>query len=151
MEVAGCDAYSHVRPSTHAFPAMSAYAASTGDQPITVDPDCVATGTTPTAPGSCTSVQVAPDHLMTILENGNHAAADNNFASNVETALDVEQAHGMATHVAMKYYDADCSATPTPGSGDSDSGCNGSDVGLEDAVEDAANDPTLHSVSNSWG
>ena len=24
-------------------------------------------------------------------------------------------------------------------------------MGLEDAVEDAANDPTLHSVSNSWG
>ncbi len=131
--------------------AMTAYAQNTGDQLITVDPDCVATGTTPTTPGSCDSLQVAPDHLVTILENGNTANADNNFASNIETALDIEQAHGMATHVAMKYYDADCAATPTPGSGNSNSGCNGSDVGLEDAVEDAANDPTLHSVSNSWG
>ena len=51
----------------------------------------------------------------------------------------------------MKYYDADCSADPTPGTGNSDSDCNGSDVGLEEAVEDAAADPTLHTVSNSWG
>ncbi len=131
--------------------ALSQYAQTTGDQPITVDPDCVAAGTTPTTPGSCESLQVAPDHLVTILENGNHANADGDYASNVETALDVEQAHGMATHVAMKYYDADCAPDPTPGSGNSDSDCNGSDVGLEDAVEDAASDPTLHSISNSWG
>ena len=69
----------------------------------------------------------------------------------METALDIEQAHGIATHAAMKYYLADCTATPPPGSGLSNGGnCNGSDVGLEDALEDAANDPTLHSVSNSW-
>ena len=91
-----------------------------------------------------------PDHLMTVLENGN-TDSNSNFGSNVETALDIESAHGMATHVAMKYYASDCASGTAPGSGLADGGCNGDDVGLEDAVEDAANDPTLHSVSNSWG
>ena len=131
---------------------MTRFAQMTGDTPITVDPDCVATGGSPTQPSSCTTQQVAGDHLVTILENGNTANANGQYDSNVETALDIEQAHGIATHAAMKYYDADCSDAVAPGSGNSDSGnCNGSDVGLEDAVEDAANDPTLHTVSNSWG
>ena len=56
----------------------------------------------------------------------------------------------MAPGVAEKYYLADCSTTPSPGLTNGGS-CNGSDVGLEDAIEDAANDPTLHSVSDSWG
>ena len=54
----------------------------------------------------------------------------------------------MAPGDAEKYYLGDCSATPSPGLTNGDN-CNGSDVGLEDAIEDAANDPTLHSVSNS--
>ena len=51
---------------------------------------------------------------------------------------------------AMKYYASDCASTTPPGSGLTNAGCNGTDVGLEEAIEDAANDPTLHSVSNSW-
>ena len=51
----------------------------------------------------------------------------------------------------MKYYAADCAPRRRPGSGLTNAGCNGSDVGLEETIEDAANDPTLHSVSNSWG
>jgi photosystem II stability/assembly factor-like uncharacterized protein len=127
--------------------AMNAFATNTGDTPITVDAPCVATGT-PTTPSSCTTQQVAGDHLVTILENGN---TNDNFGSNAETGIDIEQAHGIATHVAMKYYDGDCETAPPVGSGLANAGCNGSDVGLEDAVEDAANDPTLHTVSNSWG
>src|SRR3954454_4804527 len=50
----------------------------------------------------------------------------------------------------MKYYGADCANVTPPGSGLTNAGCNGSDVGLLEAIEDAANDPTLHSVSNSW-
>ena len=127
--------------------AMNAFATATGDQLITVDTPCNGNGT-PTTPSSCTTQSVAGDHLLSILENGN---TNNQFGGNVETALDIEQAHGIATHAAMKYYLADCTATPPPGSGLSNgSNCNGSDVGLEDALEDAANDPTLHSVSNSW-
>src|SRR4051794_23225437 len=126
---------------------MNPFATNTGDQLITVDPSCVATGNTPTTPSSCTTQTVAPDHLLFILENGN---LDNNFGSNVETALDIEAAHGVATHVAMKYYAADCASAPPAGSGLTNAGCNGSDVGLEETIEDAANDPTLHSVSNSW-
>ena len=92
-------------------------------------------------------MQEQPNHLLNILENGN---TNNNYAGNDETGLDVETAHGMAPGVAEKYYLADCSTTPSPGLTNGGN-CNGSDVGLEDAIEDAANDPTLHSVSNSWG
>jgi photosystem II stability/assembly factor-like uncharacterized protein len=128
--------------------AMTAFAAGTGDTPITVDPPCVATGGSPTTPSSCVTTVVAGDHLLSILENGN---TNNQFGANVETALDIEQAHGIATHAAEKYYLADCTATPPVGSGlTNGSNCNGSDVGMEEAIEDAANDPTLHSVSNSW-
>ena len=126
---------------------MNAFATNTGDQLITIDPNCIATGNSPTVPSSCTTQTVAGDHLLFILENGN---LDNNFGSNVETALDIEAAHGVATHVGMKYYAADCATTTPPGSGLTNAGCNGSDVGLEETIEDAANDPTLHSVSNSW-
>ena len=61
----------------------------------------------------------------------------------VETALDVESAHGLAPGVHMKYWLSDCA----PASG----GCNPSDTGLEQAISAAANDPSLHIVSNSWG
>ncbi len=128
--------------------AMTSFANGTGDTPITVDPPCVATGNSPTTPSACTTAPEAGDHLVTILENGN---TNDNFGSNVETALDIEQAHGIATHAGMKYYDADCASAPPVHSGLANAGCNGSDVGLEDAVEDAAGDPTLHTVSNSWG
>lgn len=129
--------------------AMNSYAAATGDQPITVDPSCTATANDPTTPSSCSTATVGADHLLTILENGN-SDSNANFNSNVETALDIEAAHGVATHVGMKYYAAECNATTPVGSGLTNAGCNGSDVGLEDAIEDAASDTTLHSVSNSW-
>ncbi|HEX3669353.1 MAG TPA: protease pro-enzyme activation domain-containing protein, partial [Acidimicrobiia bacterium] len=129
---------------------MTAFATNTGDTPITVDPRCTATGNSPTTPSSCSTVQVSPDHLLTIYENGN-SDANTNFGSNVETALDIEAAHGVATHSALKYYADGCASTTEPGSGLANAGCNGSDVGMEEAMEDAANDPTLHSVSNSWG
>jgi photosystem II stability/assembly factor-like uncharacterized protein len=130
--------------------AMDLFASTTSDTAITVDPSCTATGNSPTTPSTCSTQTVASNHLMTILENGNSDTL-NNFGSNVETALDIEIAHGMAPGVAMKYYASECSSTTDAGSGLANAGCNGTDVGLEDAVEDAASDPTLHSVSNSWG
>ena len=129
--------------------AMTQFATDTGDQLITVDPSCMATGNSPTTPSSCSTQTVAADHLMTILENGNPDTT-NNFGSNVETALDIEAAHGIATHAGLKYYASECSPNPPPNSGLANAGCNGTDVGMEMAMEDAANDPTLHSVSNSW-
>src|SRR5262249_2447066 len=44
--------------------AMTKFASDTGDQLITVDPSCVATGNSPTVPSSCSTVQVAPNHLL---------------------------------------------------------------------------------------
>jgi photosystem II stability/assembly factor-like uncharacterized protein len=128
--------------------AMTTYASTTGDQLITIVPSCAATGNSPTVPSTCTTATVSADQLMFVLENGN-TDANSNFNSNVETALDIEAAHGIATHAGLKYYASECSPIQA-GSGESDAGCDGSDVGLEDALEDAANDPTLHSVSNSW-
>ncbi len=130
--------------------AMTKFATDTGDTLITVDPSCVATGNSPTSPSSCSAKVVAPDHLLFILENGN-SDTTNNFGSNVETALDIEAAHGVATGVAMKYYASECATNPPPNTGLANANCNGTDVGMEMAMEDAANDPTLHSVSNSWG
>src|SRR5262249_3324669 len=90
---------------------------------------------------------VAGDHLLTVLENGN---TNDNFNVNVETAIDIEAAHGMADHVGIKYYESDCEPTTPPGSGLASDACNGSDVGIEEDLEDAGDDPTLHAVSNSW-
>ena len=49
-------------------------------------------------PSSCSTQTVGADHLLFILENGN-LGHERNFGSNVETALDIEAAHGVATHV----------------------------------------------------
>lgn len=62
----------------------------------------------------------------------------------VETALDTEYAHGAATHAHMTYYLGDCAY-------EYGSFCGPSDPGMEEAISDAANDPNLHLVSNSWG
>jgi len=61
----------------------------------------------------------------------------------VETAMDVEYAHGVAPNSHLKYWLGDCAASGTS--------CNPSDTGLEGAISAAANDTSLHVVSNSWG
>ncbi len=65
----------------------------------------------------------------------------------VETAMDVEYAHGVAPNSHLTYWLADCAPDATTGN------CNPSDTGLEQAISAAANttDPNLHVVSNSWG
>jgi photosystem II stability/assembly factor-like uncharacterized protein len=135
-------------PETQA--SLTKFATDTGDQLITKDPSCTATGNSPTVPSSCSTQAVGADHLLFILENGN-VDPGTNFGSNVETALDIEAAHGVATHAGLKYYASECATSPPANTGLANAGCNGSDVGMEMAMEDAANDPTLHSVSNSWG
>jgi len=62
-----------------------------------------------------------------------------------ETAMDVEYAHGVAPGSHLKYWLGDCSYNFFTGK------CNPSDKGLEDAISAAANDTSLHVVSNSWG
>ena len=102
---------------------LAQFASATGDRQIAAD-----TATYPNA-----------DPIQWINENGGgtqHDAWD-------ETAMDVEYAHGMAPHAKLKYYLGDeiCDS----------SGCGGSTVGLEDAIAAAANDSSIHAVSNSWG
>jgi len=63
----------------------------------------------------------------------------------METAMDVEYAHGVAPGVHLKYWLGDCAYDAASGN------CNPSDVGLENAISAAANDASLHAVSNSWG
>ena len=73
--------------------------------------------------------------------NGNdeqHTAGD----LRTEIALDVETAHGIAANSHLKYWLGDV----VPGTADVPT-----DTGLEIAVDDAANDPSVHIVSNSWG
>ncbi len=52
-----------------------------------------------------------------------------------EQALDVEYAHGMALHSHLKFFLGD----------------DGSNAGIEAALSRAANDPSIHIVSDSWG
>ena len=92
--------------------AATEFATVTGEPALTVDTPCTASGNSPTLPSSCTTIQESPNHLLNILENGN---ANNNYAGNDETGLDVETSHGMAPGVAEKYYLGDCSTTPSPG------------------------------------
>jgi hypothetical protein len=91
--------------------AMTQFATTTGDQLITIDPSCTATSNSPTTPSSCATGTVAADHLQFILENGN-VDPGTNFGSNVETALDIEAAHGVATHAGLKYYASECATSP---------------------------------------
>ena len=58
----------------------------------------------------------------------------------LETALDVESAHGIAAGGHMKYWLAATDGNGNPGFSS-----------LEHAVNAAANDGTVHVVSNSWG
>ena len=99
-------------------------------------------------PSSCTTQTVAPDHLLSILENGNTRTTTSARTSRRRSTSRRRTASPRTS--AMKYYASECASTTPPGSGLTNAGCNGSDVGLEEAIEDAANDPTLHSVSNSW-
>ena len=63
-----------------------------------------------------------------------------------EEAMDVEYAHGVAPNSHLKYWLGNIDPTRCDASG-----CQPTDQGLEDAVNAAATDTSLHVVSNSWG
>jgi pseudomonalisin len=52
-----------------------------------------------------------------------------------EQALDVEYVHGLAPHVRVNYY----------------LGADGADNAMEDSIDQAASNPSIRVVSNSWG
>jgi len=85
--------------------------------------------------------QAGADGVDWIYSNG--ASADTHEL--METAMDVEYAHGVAPGVHLTYWLGDCAYNAATGA------CDPSDVGLENAISAAANDPSLHIVSNSWG
>ena len=127
--------------------AVTAFATTTGETASTDDTPCVATGNSPTTPSSCTTIQSRSNHLLNVLENGN---TNNNYGGE---RRDRSRRRGLARHgaggggeVLPRRLLVDAVARPHERGS-----CNGSDVGLEDAIEDSANDPTLHSVSDSWG
>jgi photosystem II stability/assembly factor-like uncharacterized protein len=99
-----------------------------------------ATDTGTVALQSCTGCSTA-NTIEWLKVNGNNQTSDD---AQLEVAMDVEYAHGMALNSHLKYWLGDCTV-------DSGGVCEPSDTGLEIAVSDAANDPSLHVVSNSWG
>ena len=91
-----------------------------------------------------------PTTCCTILENGN---TDTNSELRLERGDGARHRGGpRRRHPRRRSSTTPPSAprNPPAGSGLANAGCNGTDVGMEMAMEDAANDPTLHSVSNSW-
>lgn len=89
-------------------------------------------------PVACTGPGAA-DTIQWVYVGGKNK--DNTGDAQLEAALDVEYAHGMAPRVHMKYFFAN----------DTINGGNDTGTYLTDALSQAANDPTLHIVSNSWG
>ncbi|HZT96074.1 MAG TPA: S53 family peptidase [Chloroflexota bacterium] len=100
----------------------------TGDAHIT---QCAATTTVPT-PAACQGTHAANTIQWVQLDG-----KSNDLRGNDETAMDVEEAHGIAPNSHLKYFLGD----------------DGSGQGLVDVIAAAANDTdkTLHAVSNSWG
>ncbi len=88
--------------------------------------------------------QSGANGLEWILVDGKSAETD----VQVEQALDVEYAHGVAANSHLKYWLANTDPTTCDANG---ANCQPTDAGLEDAVNAAARDTTLHVVSNSWG
>jgi kumamolisin len=68
-------------------------------------------------------------------------------SSQPEEAMDVEYAHGMAPGSHLKYWLADMRPGTCDASGNN---CLPDPVGLEQALDAAANDASVHVVSNSW-
>jgi kumamolisin len=81
-----------------------------------------------------------PDQVEWIPVNG--GSTGTSTATQAEIAMDVENAHGMATHAHLKYYLVPDTCTQD---------CIASTSDLAQAVAMAANDPTVHVVSASWG
>jgi photosystem II stability/assembly factor-like uncharacterized protein len=138
---------------------LTDYALATGDPSVINDTTngtttgytngtCVGTvASGPNAGTPCNQVSEPADTILWILENGN---TNTNYGGDTETGLDVDISHGMAPHAGMKYYIGDCSTAPATAGLTSGDSCNGSDTGIEEAISDAATDPTLHTVSDSW-
>ncbi len=105
---------------------LSGFATATGDTAMSGQ-----VVTTPTNSGA--------DQIEWVYSNG----ADTHTDAWIETAMDVEYAHGMAPHAHLVYYLGNeiCDS----------SGCGGSEVGLENAISMAVNNSAIHVVSNSWG
>ena len=105
---------------------LSGFASAAGEVPMTGQ-----VVSTPSSSGA--------DSIDWVYANG----TDTNTDAWDETAMDVEYAHGMAPHAHLVYYLGNeiCDS----------SGCGGSEVGLENAISMAVNNPAIHIVSNSWG
>ena len=106
---------------------LAKFASVTGDTKLVT---CAATTSTAT-PGSCKGAHSA-NTVQWVQLDGKSKEID----ALGETALDVEAGHGLAPQSHLKYFLG---------------GSNGAAGPLADAVSAAANDPTLHIVSNSWG
>ena len=91
--------------------ALTRFQNVTGDQQVSLDTSYNAQGTcNASVPANACSTHAVPvnDEILFILENGNNPAVEGDNDTGVETSLDVEYAHAMATHARMKYYLGDC-------------------------------------------
>lgn len=105
---------------------LAKFASVTGDTRLVT---CAATTSVGT-PASCSGAHSANTVQWVQLDG-----RSNDIGGLGETALDVESAHGLAPSSHLKYF----------------LGGDGAGQAIADAVSAAANDKTLHLVSNSWG
>jgi pseudomonalisin/xanthomonalisin len=105
---------------------LAKFASVTGDTKLVT---CAAT-TSAATPASCKGAHSANTVQWVQLDG-----KSNDIGGLGETALDVESAHGLAPNSHLKYF----------------LGGDGAGQAIADAVSAAANDKTLHLVSNSWG
>ena len=130
---------------------MTAFATNTGDRRSPSIRRCIATGN---SPDDAELVLDADGRAPTTCSRSWRTATSTratNFGSNVETALDIEAAHGVATHVGDEVLRLRVPHEPEPGHRPRERRLQRHRRRHGEAMEDAANDPTLHSVSNSLG
>ena len=89
------------------------------------------------------------DHLLFILENGNSTRTTTSARTSRRRSTSRRPTASRRTS-AMKYYASECATDAAAGLRPRERRLQRHRRRHGEAMEDAANDPTLHSVSNSW-
>jgi len=119
------------------------------DQPITVDPSCVATGTRPTTAELLQHAHVAGDHLMTILEK--QQRHEQQLSARTSRRRSTSKRRTASRRTRHEVLRRPLQQLDASGLGPVERRLQRHRRGMEMAMEDCRQRPDAHSVSNSWG